>query len=79
MNYYHAGRILQYRQTSLNMSDRDQKICLACKEFTHKKTNDDHKLMKGSLKKDDSQSNIREFADKKTAYNEVHLYLLQCL
>ncbi len=28
----------------------------------------------GSRKKDDSQSQIREIADKKTAYNEVCLY-----
>jgi hypothetical protein len=30
----------------------------------------------GSIKKDHSQSHIREFADKKTAYNEVRLYII---
>ncbi len=29
----------------------------------------------GSINKDHSQSHKREFADKKTVYNEVHLYL----
>ncbi len=44
-------------------------------EFAYKKTNNHCKLEDGFQKKKAIfQSNIRIFADKKTAYNEGHLY-----
>jgi hypothetical protein len=43
--------------------------------FAHKKTKDDYKLKDRFYKKDDFQSHTHEFADKKTACNEVCLYI----
>jgi hypothetical protein len=63
-----------YRWTSLYAIDRDHEICLAYNKFTYKKTKVDCKLEDRFYKKHHSQSHIREFADKKTAYNEVRLY-----
>jgi hypothetical protein len=41
-----------------------------------KKTKDTYKLGDRFLKTANFQSHIRKFADKKTAYNEVRLYLI---
>jgi len=43
-------------------------------EFTYKKTNNHCKLEDKFQKKAIFQLHIREFADKKTAYNEDRLY-----
>ena len=67
--------ILEYRFPSLYARDRDRKNVLAYNEFADKKTRDDCKLEDRSRKMTNSQSHIREIADKKTTYNEGRLYL----
>jgi hypothetical protein len=66
--------VLQYRWTSLYAIDRDWKICLEYYEFAYKKIKNDCKL--GDTFQKYGQSQIREFADKKTPYSEVHLYFV---
>ncbi len=48
---------------------------LTYNEFAYKKTYDHCKLEDRFQKKAIFQSNIRKFADKKTAYNEGRLYM----
>ncbi len=52
--------------------DGDQNIRLEYNEFTYKKTKDTYKLGDRFLK-NNFQLHLREFADKKTTYNEVRL------
>jgi hypothetical protein len=64
---------MNYRWTSLYARDRDSKNMLAYNEFTYKKTNNHCKLEDRFQKKAIFQLHIREFADKKTAYNKGRL------
>ncbi len=52
------------------MRVRALKIYLEHIEFAYKKTKDDYNLEVMFHKKDDSQSHIRGFPDKKISYNE---------
>jgi len=63
-----------YRWTSLYARDADSKNRLTYNECAYKKTKDDCKLEDWFQKKAISGSHIRKIADKKTAYNEGHLY-----
>jgi len=71
------GGVTIYRWTSLYARDRDSKKMLANNEFAYKKTNDHCKLEDRFQKKAIFHSHTREFADKKTAYNEGRLYIFK--
>ena len=48
---------------------------LTYNEFAYKKTKDDYKLANRFQKMANSQSHVREFKEKKTAYNEGQVYI----
>ncbi len=77
LQYHITLIIFQYRQTSLYVRDRDQKIKLAYNEFAYKKTKYTHKLVDRFLKKANFQSHICEITNKKTAYDKGRQYIFR--